>query len=294
MDNKTKYKVIEAKLNGELAFDNGGDFIADLFSEDLAGIGYDSFENAGDVLKCYVAEDLFSEVKLKEVIESSELYTNITYKVEDLEDKDWNEEWEKNYFQPIVVADQVVVCSEFHKNVPESKYKIIINPRMAFGTGHHQTTGLMMKNMLDCDFKGKTVMDMGCGTAILSILAAYLGAEKVDAVDIDVWAYENSIDNLVVNKVEDKIHVRQGDAATVENLNSVYDIFLANINRNILLNDIPRYANSIKENGKLILSGFYKEDIPAIEEVAKKHNFSLQTVKEKDNWVSICMNKQKC
>ena len=294
MDNKTKYKAIEAKLNGELSFDNGGDFIADLFSEDLAGIGYDSFENAGDVLKCYVAENLFSEAKLKEVIEGSELYTNITYKVEDLEDKDWNEEWEKNYFQPIVVADQVVVCSEFHKNMPESKYKIIINPRMAFGTGHHQTTGLMMKNMLDCDFKGKTVMDMGCGTAILSILAAYLGAEKVDAVDIDVWAYENSIDNLVVNKVEDKIHVRQGDAATVEGLNSVYDIFLANINRNILLNDIPRYANSIKENGKLILSGFYKEDIPAIEEVAKKHNFSLQTVKEKDNWVSICMNKQKC
>lgn len=294
MDNKTKYKVIEAQLNGDQTFNNGGEFIADLFSGDLAEIGFDSFENEGEILKCYVAENLFSEGELKNLIASSELYGNITYKIGELEDKDWNEEWEKNYFQPIVVADQVVVCSEFHKNVPESKYKIIINPRMAFGTGHHQTTGLMMKNMLDCDFKGKRVMDMGCGTAILSILAAYLGAEKVDAVDIDIWAYENSIDNLVVNKVEDKICVRHGDAATVEGLNAVYDIFLANINRNILLNDIPRYANSIKENGKLILSGFYKEDIPAIEEVAKKHNFSLQFVKEKDNWVSICMNKQKC
>ena len=269
---------------------------AEILTAEISELPFESFTVEGEVLKCYIQKELYDAQALKVVMSGLD-YPDFTvqYSANLMPAVNWNAVWESQ-FTPIVVDGKCTIKASFHEGLKKTRFNITIDPKMAFGTGHHQTTFMMCRALLQNEdaVRGKVVMDMGCGTAILSILAAYLGAEKVDAVDIDVWAYENSIDNLVVNKVEDKIHVRQGDAATVEGLNSVYDIFLANINRNILLNDIPRYANSIKENGKLILSGFYKEDIPAIEEVAKKHNFSLQTVKEKDNWVSICMNKQKC
>lgn len=282
-------KYLEVKFSTNFNEENA--FISDLLSNDLAEIGFDSFTQEDSFLLAYVPETLYSNESVSSLIESNPLYAGISFSVQEMEDKDWNEEWEKNYFQPIVIADKCVICSASHKNVPEAEYKIIINPRMAFGTGHHQTTELMIRHIADNDFKDKKVMDMGCGTAILSIFAAMRGASKVDAVDIDEWAYENSIDNLRVNGVENVISVRQGDASSVSGLNEEYDIFLANINKNILLADVPTYAPSIKKGGLLFLSGFYKSDIPDIQKVAEQHGFSLLSYKEKDNWVALCLNK---
>lgn len=282
-------KYLEVKFTANFKEENS--FISDLLSNDLVEIGFDSFTQEESCLLAYVPESLYDKDNISNIIKSNPLYSDVSFSVQEMEDKDWNEEWEKNYFQPIVIADKCVICSAFHKNVPEAEYKIIINPRMAFGTGHHQTTELMIRHIAENDFQGKKVMDMGCGTAILSIFAALRGAQKVDAVDIDEWAYENSIDNLRENGVEDIISVRQGDASSVSGIKEEYDIFLANINKNILLADVPAYAPSIKKGGLLFLSGFYKADIPDIQKVAEEHGFSLVSFKEKDNWVALCLNK---
>ena len=237
------------------------DFIKDLLSAELSDLGYDGFLESDDSYSGYIAKDMFNEKSLKKVLSDFEYDRHITYVVEEMEDKDWNEEWEKNSFQPLVIGNECVIHATFHKNYPDAKYDLVIDPRMAFGTGHHSTTSLMVRAVLACPMEGKSVLDMGCGTAVLAILAAKKGAQRIAAVDIDEWAYNNAQENIHLNNVP-QIKLSLGGAELLNGLK--FDIILANINRNILLQDIPQYADALNRNGLLFLSGFYETDIPAI------------------------------
>ncbi|HEX9826829.1 MAG TPA: 50S ribosomal protein L11 methyltransferase, partial [Flavobacteriaceae bacterium] len=206
----------------------------------------------------------------------------ISYTFEEIEQTNWNEEWEKN-FNPIIVNGTCSVRAPFHEK-PSTVYDIVIEPKMSFGTGHHETTHMMIQHILKNEFNNKSVLDMGCGTGILAILAEKKGAKSIDAIDYDNWCYLNSLENVERNGCK-HITVLEGDAGLLKN--RAYDIIIANINRNILLNDINVYASCLNKNGSLFLSGFYKDDIPSIEEECQKYMLNLVEIIEEHNWVAI-------
>ena len=207
----------------------------------------------------------------------------IDYTFEDIEQTNWNEEWEKN-FNPIVVDDMVSVRAPFHEKRDDVKYDLIIEPKMSFGTGHHETTHMMIQHILQNDFKHKSVLDMGCGTGVLAILAEKVGATKLDAIDIDNWCYLNSLENVERNDCKN-ISVYEGDVTLLNG--KKYDSIIANINRNILLADISEYAKCLNENGSLFLSGFYEQDIPIIKAECNKQMLKLTKTLQKGQWVSL-------
>ena len=225
--------------------------ITDVLASDLAEIGYETFVTTEIGLDAYVPESAYSEERALQVIQDFILESEITFSSEELEDKDWNEEWEKHYFQPIVIDNDCIIRSTFHKIEGEYKYQILIDPKMAFGTGHHQTTGLILREILKMELQGKSVLDMGCGTAVLAILASMKGADSITGIDIDDWAYKNAIENVRLNNVKN-IKLMRGGAELLGD--ESYDVIFANINRNILLRDIPLYAKSMNHNAKLIMS----------------------------------------
>jgi ribosomal protein L11 methyltransferase len=252
----------------------------DLLAAGLAEIGFESFVESENGTIAYIQESLFNEELIKEQIGSFPLPVAVSYSFEKIEDKDWNEEWEKNYFKPLVIDDRCIVQSTFHNEPAIYEYNIVIDPKMAFGTGHHQTTELVIREMLNYDFKSKEVLDMGCGTAILAILASMRGADKVMAIDIDKWAYDNAIENLELNNIKNtEVQIGGADLLGTES----YDVILANINRNILLNDIKVYASVLRKEGDLFMSGFYVEDIPAIQEECSKYGLKFVSYSSKDN-----------
>lgn len=261
-------------------------YIKDLLAENLAEIGFESFADNDDFFMGYVKKDDFNADKTQYIIDNFEFENGISFSFSEAEDKNWNEEWEKNCFQPLVIDDQCVIHASFHKDVPTAQYDILIDPKMAFGTGHHSTTSLMVRFLLECDLQGKSLLDMGCGTAILAILAAKKGAAPITAIDIDEWAYNNAVENIALNQTPN-IEVKCGGAELLECLNSSFDIVLANINRNILLNDIRHYAKLMHKESQLFLSGFYTEDIPAIEEECAKYGLKKLTFKSDNNWVAV-------
>lgn len=203
-------------------------------------------------------------------------------KKKEIEQVNWNSEWEKN-FKPIQVEDKVSIRAPFHPKT-DLPYEIVIEPKMSFGTGHHETTYAMLQQLLNLELVNKSVLDMGCGTGILAIFAEMKGAKPIDAIDIDAWCYENSLENIKRNNCSN-ISVYKGDASLLAN--KKYDVIIANINRNILLNDIGTYSQSLNEKGILLLSGFYKEDIQTIDEEALKYSLKKEIVLEKNKWVSI-------
>ncbi|MDR0865373.1 MAG: 50S ribosomal protein L11 methyltransferase [Candidatus Symbiothrix sp.] len=262
----------------------------DVCSALLAEIGFESFVESDKGLDAYIPEKLYSEENMAGVLENLPLPdTTIKYHIELVKSRDWNEEWEKNFFQPIIIDNQVVIHSSFHKDIPKSPYDIVIDPKMAFGTGHHSTTGLMVSYLLELDLKNKSFLDMGCGTAVLAILAKMKGANPVTAIDIDEWAYENSLENIRLNNTPD-IQVALGDASILGK--AVYDIIFANINRNILLNDIPVYASCMHSGAALFMSGFYQEDLDSIINKCREHQLQFVSYKEKDNWTAVYFSKQ--
>ena len=233
---------------------------------ELGAAGFESFTENEEGVIAYIQKNDWNSEILNDIqlLQSEEVV--ISYDIKEIEQVNWNSEWEKN-FEPIQVDGLVSIRAPFHED-PHLKYDIVIEPKMSFGTGHHETTYLMIQHLMDMDLKGKTVLDMGCGTGILAIFAEMKGAKLLDAIDIDNWCYENSLENVERNHCE-HISVFEGDASLLKD--KKYDVIVANINRNILLQDIGIYAQSLNENGILLLSGFYTEDIPVIEEEASKH-----------------------
>ena len=259
-------------------------YIKDILSAELADLGFESFSDEADPFIGYIPQNSFDETKLADLLANFEYEKGISYSLKQAEDKDWNEEWEKNFFQPIVIGDKCVIHSTFHKDYPKVQYDIVIDPKMAFGTGHHATTSLMAKAILDIDVKNKSLLDMGCGTAILAILAALRGASPITGIDIDEWAYNNAIENIQLNHTE-QITLKKGGAELLGD--EKFDIILANINKNILLNDIKKYVKVLNSNGLLILSGFYESDIDAIEKECNQYGLEKKKKKKNNNWVAV-------
>ena len=257
----------------------------EILMAELIEIGFDSFTEEHDGILAYIQKDLFNEEDLKEVstLNNNEVTTSYTF--QEMPNINWNEEWEKN-FSPINVEDKVWIRAEFHEN-QNLPHEIIIQPKMSFGTGHHATTYLMIQQMLDMDFQNKTVLDMGCGTSVLSIFAKQKGAGKTVAIDIDEWSVENSRENAERNGVE--LEISQG---TAENLGGEnFDIILANINRNILISDIPTYVSVLNKGGQLLLSGLCFFDVDDILEVCNAQNLTLQKKLQREEWVSLLLEK---
>ena len=259
----------------------------------LAGdIGFESFVEEGSTLKAYIQKKLYDEEAIQNIISDFPMSdTTITYTVQEQEDKDWNEEWEKNFFQPIIIGNRCVIHSTFHKDIPEMEYDILINPQMSFGTGHHETTNLIVSRLLETELKGKSVLDMGCGTSILAILAAKRGASPITAIDIDDWCVSNSADNINLNGI-DCITVRLGDADFLRNECPTFDLIIANINRNILTADMDAYAGCMKSGSRIFLSGFYVDDIPAIQESLTLNGLSFVGYYENNRWAMVVAEKK--
>lgn len=253
----------------------------DILIAELSELGFDSFVETVDGLLAYIKKETWNPKALRNIQILSDENFKIGFQVAEIEQENWNERWEKN-FEPINVDNQCVIRAPFH-DIPEVTFDIVITPKMSFGTGHHETTHMMLQLVLALDFTGKTVLDMGCGTGVLAILAAMKGASSVDAIDIDNWSYLNAQENVAGNNCE-HINVFEGDVSLLTNQN--YDIIMANINRNILLADISIYVDHLKKGGILLLSGFYKEDIPLISNECKANGLSFQENLEKNNWVA--------
>lgn len=243
---------------------------------------FDSFEETAQGLSAYIRKNDWSDSLLDDVfvLKSDEFETS--FEIEEIEQVNWNEAWEKN-FNPIDVDGICHVRASFHPKT-DAKYDIVIEPKMSFGTGHHETTHMMIQHLLMDDLTNKSALDMGCGTAILAILAEMRGAKPIDAIDIDNWCYENALENIERNNCE-HISVYEGDASLLKN--QKYDVIIANINRNILLNDLKTYKNCLYGKGFVYLSGFYHADIEAINHLCETLGLKLQRKLEKNNWVSL-------
>ncbi|WP_114777407.1 50S ribosomal protein L11 methyltransferase [Botryobacter ruber] len=256
---------------------------SDILVAELGELGFEAFVDTEDGFSAYILEHLFEQEALDEVLQRYAELVQVTYQVQQIARQNWNEEWERN-FEPLYIGDKVSVRASFHE-VPEgAAYDIVINPKMSFGTGHHETTTLMIENQLTLDHTGKRVLDMGCGTGILAIMASKLGAADVVAVDIEDWTVENARENVQQNNCA-AIEVKLGGAEQIQGENP-FGVVLANINRNVLLEDMPAYKAVLAPGGWLVLSGFYTEDLPMLRERAAKLNLNFISHRVKNNWVS--------
>ena len=247
----------------------------------LGYVGFESFVEQDYGVTAYIQKQEWNSKILEDVFMLNSNEFNITFEYNEIAQTNWNEEWEKN-FNPIQVDDLVSIRAPFHTN-PSLQFDIVIEPKMSFGTGHHETTHMMVQHLLELDLDTKKVLDMGCGTGILAIFAEMKGAKPIDAIDIDSWCYENSLENIQRNNCN-HITVYEGDASV---LKEKYDVIIANINRNILLSDMKTYTDCLNENGVLLLSGFYKEDIVIIEDEVTKHGVTFETMIQRNNWVAL-------
>ena len=282
---------------------------ADILSASLAEIGFESFSVTEDGLLAYIQQSDWSEAGMQEVVRDFCLPdVSISYTKAEAPDEDWNQVWEEEGFQPVLVGDEIVVHAVKHLDVPPAKYDILITPRLAFGTGSHETTRLILRCLASLDLEGKHVIDAGTGTGILAIMAVKRGAASVFAYDIDEWSVENTKDNLLLNRIDPphpspegrefspyrgelegvcgSVLVVRGDSSVLEGQQKA-DLLIANINRNILLGDLPRFSKSVREGGQMILSGFYLSDIPVLTEAAAKQGLTLKKTESEGEWAML-------
>lgn len=263
----------------------------DILAALLAEIGFESFVPDESGMEAYVPHNMFDDTAIAAVVDTFPLEGyGITYESEFIEGEDWNAEWEKNYFQPIVLGEDCVIHSTFHTDVPKARYDILIDPKMAFGTGYHQTTCHMLRAILASDMTGKKVLDMGCGTALLAILARKHGATDVVAIDIDEFAYENAKENVVLNNTAD-IEVRLGGADAIKDDDS-FDFVIANINRNILLADMANYVRCMHSGSQIFISGFYTDDMEVLKEEASRNGLRYIDYAEDNRWAMMRFVKE--
>ena len=255
---------------------------SEILIAELGELPFESFVESEFGVTAFIQKQLWTESILEEVFVLNSPQFTISYTIEEIDQVNWNEEWEKN-FDPIDVDGQCHVRAPFHPKT-NAEYDIIIEPKMSFGTGHHETTHMMIQHVLEIDVTNMKTLDMGCGTAILAILAEMKGAQPIDAIDIDNWCYLNSIENAERNKCN-HITVYEGDASLL--IDQKYDLIIANINRNILLNDMQSYVACLNKNGVLLLSGFYEEDIPFIDASCTEKGLKFVKKIQRNNWVSL-------
>ena len=259
--------------------------ISEILIAELGNVGFESFVETENGVTAYIQKTDWNAEILADVFVLNSDEFSIEYNLNEVPQTNWNAEWEKN-FEPIQVDDLVSIRAPFHEN-PNLKYDIVIEPKMSFGTGHHETTHMMVQHLLQLDLENKKVLDMGCGTGILAIFAEMKGAKPLDAIDIDNWCYENSVENVTRNNCEN-ISVYEGDATLL--VDKKYDVIIANINRNILLTDMKVYTNCLQEGGVLLLSGFYEQDIPVIDAEVIKYGLKLEKFIQRNNWVALKYN----
>lgn len=276
-------KYIEVSLNI-----NPIDPFKDILTYTLGEEGpYDSFVDTKEGMKAYVPADQYDETFLKEAI--ADAGCDVQYEVNEMEDKNWNEEWEKNH-KPVLVEDFCWVRAPFHPHREDVEFEIEIEPKMSFGTAHHATTYMMITLLRDEHIEGKRVLDMGCGTAVLAILAAKKKAAYVEGIDVDEWAYRNAVENCQRNGVPE-INCMLGDAESLKNREDKFDLIIANINRNILLHDMPAYVDAMADNAAILFSGFYETDIPVIREKAESLGLKFDRNILRDNWTAVRFTK---
>jgi ribosomal protein L11 methyltransferase len=256
----------------------------DILIAELAELGFDTFQESEEGFEAYAEEENFDRPAVEALKEKYKELTTFTLSFDKIPKRNWNEEWEKSY-EPIIVDDRCLIRAEFHKIDKKYPYEITITPKMSFGTGHHQTTYLMVKAQMDIDHKGKRVMDAGCGTAILAIMASKLGATEVEAFDIDEWSTVNGKENIEINNCPN-IHLQQGKITEV-NLTGRFEVILANINKNVLLDEIKIYSTFLSKEGVLLLSGFYTHDIDDLLAEAGKYGLKEAGRDERESWASL-------
>lgn len=260
----------------------------DIIIAELAEVGFDSFLETETGISASVTDHLFVKLDFDRVMEKYKQEADITFEKSVVQKINWNEEWEKHY-DPIEVGEEILVRASFHAPKANMPYEIIINPKMSFGTGHHATTYLMLSLQLNLPHQGKRIIDIGSGTGILAIMAKKLGAKEVTAMDIDEWCVENGNENFSLNGM-DSMKMILGSIGEI-NLPGTFDIALANINKNVLMEEMEEYFGLVKPGGNLLLSGFYEEDIADIVQHAQKFGFHLQTQQIRDNWAALVLGK---
>lgn len=261
---------------------------SEILQAEISEAGFDTFMEIENGFEAYAEQENFDKNILHEIQQRYSALTPLTFYQDKIEKRNWNEEWEKNY-EPVIVDDSVIIRAGFHQPAKNYPHDIIITPKMSFGTGHHQTTHLMVKTQLEMDHANKVVMDAGCGTAVLAIMASKLGAKKIEAFDIDEWSVINGKENAEVNNC-DNINIRQGKISDLT-FEDDFDIILANINKNILLQEMHQYAAYLKPGGLLLLSGFYDQDIPDLLKSANQYTLMQVKSHEREKWVSLLLKK---
>lgn len=271
----------------------------DILAAMAGDVGFETFEESEEGLTGYVQQALFNQEALEQTIEYFPIVdTRILYKVTEAEDKDWNEQWEQEGFDPIIIDDGKLVIHD-GRHLPNSQrstlnaqLSIEIDAHLAFGTGTHETTRMICATLLKEELKGKKLLDAGCGTGILGIAALKLGAESVTAYDIDEWSSDNTRHNAVINQVDDRMTILCGDATLLDAIDEHFDYVVANINRNILLQDMERFLQVMAKDSKLILSGFYTEDIPLLEAKGQELGLTMERQREDNHWASITLHRE--
>lgn len=262
--------------------------LSEMLLAELSYIGFDTFEETENGVNAYIEEGNFDEEALQEILNRYSALGNIAFEKQLIKKVNWNEEWEKNY-SPIMIGDKCLIRASFHKVDKEYPYEIVIDPKMSFGTGHHETTSQVIEHQLEIDHSGKKVLDVGCGTGILAIMAKKLGAKEIAACDIDPWCIENSLENFEKNDARE-IQVKEGTLKE-SGIQGKFDILIANINRNVLLEEIPDYSHCLQKGGYLLLSGFYEADVADIQELAEQNGLVKLKQTSKNKWAALTFKK---